>query len=82
MIQFLGKCGNDLSTNPLGILDPLIICWPTQATIWETLIFEPFDPQRDIIIGALNLLSSAKHTVPTSSLILLNIPDKVDYSYI
>lgn len=57
-----------------------MICCPTQATICETLIFDPFEPQSDMIRGALNLLSSAKHTVPTSSLILLNIPDSEAYA--
>jgi hypothetical protein len=36
-----GKWGRERSWKPFGTRLPAMICCPTQATIWETLIFEP-----------------------------------------
>ena len=37
----LGKCGSERSTKPSGTREPEMTCWPTQATICDTLILEP-----------------------------------------
>jgi hypothetical protein len=39
--DFFRKWGKERSWNALGIRDPAIICCPTQATIWATLMTDP-----------------------------------------
>lgn len=66
-IHFLGKCGKERSSNPSGILFPLIACWPTQAIICEMLIKEPLDPLRAMMRGLLVWWSSDLQAFPADS---------------
>lgn len=68
-IHFFGKWGRALSSNPSGILFPLMACCPTHAIICEMLMKEPLDPQRAMVSGLLVRWSSCLHDFPADSLI-------------
>lgn len=40
-LQNFSKWGRARSSNPLGVLLPLMACCPTHAIIWEMLMKEP-----------------------------------------
>ena len=42
-LQCLLKWGSARSSNPFGILLPLMACWPTHAIIWDILMNEPVE---------------------------------------
>lgn len=68
-IHFFGKWGRALSSNPSGILFPLMACWPTHAIICEILMKDPLEPQRAMVRGLLVWWSSCLHDFPADSLI-------------
>ncbi|KAH3683385.1 hypothetical protein WICPIJ_005643 [Wickerhamomyces pijperi] len=74
VLEFLAKCGKDLSWNPSGTRLPAMICCPTTATICDTFNVDPFDPHVAMINGALEESNSLMQTSPTSSLTLDNSP--------
>ena len=47
------KCGKLRLTKPSGVLEPLTVCCPTAAIIWQILRLEPLEPHTDIIRGEL-----------------------------
>lgn len=44
-LECISKWGSDLCKNPFGIREPLRVCWPTHAIIWDILMTEPYSIQ-------------------------------------